>query len=120
MKRLISFLGLFTSIGTLFCCALPALFVVFGFGAAFAGIVGIFPKMVWISEHKAIVFGSGAILLAAGGVLQLKAKRLSCPVEPASGQACATTRDWSIWVYWVSVVLYSIGSFFAFGIELFH
>lgn len=31
MKRLVSFLSLFTSISTLLCCALPALFVLLGF-----------------------------------------------------------------------------------------
>jgi len=120
LKRIISFLSLFTSVSTLFCCALPALFVVLGFGAAFAGLVGSFPQIVWISEHKFLVFGSGALLLALGGFLQFKSKQLSCPAEPALGEACATTRDWSAFVYWTSVILYLIGSFFAFGIEHFH
>src|SRR6185437_11360353 len=109
MRRVVSFLSLFTSFSTLLCCALPALFVVLGFGAAFAGIIGAFPQLVWVSEYKAVVFGSGAILLIAGGFLQYKSKQLSCPGDPTLGQACATTRDWSIWVYWISLVLYLIG-----------
>jgi hypothetical protein len=114
MKRAIAFLSLFTSLSTIFCCALPALFVVLGMGAAFAGLVGAVPQLVLLSEHKILVFGLGGILLALGGLLQLRSRSGLCPVDPALGQACATTRDWSRFVYFVALGLYSIGSFFAF------
>lgn len=114
MRRLVSFLSLFTSISTLLCCALPALFVVLGFGAAFAGLVGNVPQLIWISEHKALVFGGGAVLLAAGGFLQWKSRQLMCPIDPKLGEACKATRDWSFWVYGASVLLYAIGAGFAF------
>ena len=87
MKRLVAFLTLFTSLGTLICCALPALFVVLGFGAAFAGIVGNVPQLVWISEHKSWVFGIGAVFLSVGGVLQWKTRRLACPTDARMGEA---------------------------------
>lgn len=114
MKRFISFLALFTSASTLVCCALPALFVVLGMGAAFAGLVGAVPQLVWLSEHKGIVFGLGALMLTAGGVLQLKAKAMACPIDPKFGEACATTKDWSKPIYLSSVGIYLIGAFFAF------
>ena len=45
-------LSLFASAGTLVCCALPALFVTLGAGAALAGLVGEFPQLVWLSTYK--------------------------------------------------------------------
>lgn len=114
MKQIIAFLSLFTSLGTIVCCALPALFVVLGMGAAFAGLVGTFPQLVWLSEHKVIVFGSGALFLALGGILQWKNRTTACPVDGSLGEACASTRDWSRITYFIALALYSIGFIFAF------
>ncbi len=114
LKSLIAFVSLFTSMSTLLCCALPALFVVLGLGATFAGLIGGFPQLIWISEHKGIIFGTGAVLLALGGALQMQAMRLSCPIDPELATSCQTTRDWSTWVYFVSLALYLIGFGFAF------
>jgi hypothetical protein len=116
LKRAIIFLSLFTSFSTLLCCALPALFVVLGFGAAFAGVVGTVPQLIWVSEHKPLVFGFGAVMLAVGGALQWQARKLACPVDPALAAACRTTRDWSSWIYFASLGLYVTGAFFAYGL----
>lgn len=40
--------------------ALPALLVMLGAGAALAGLVRVFPQIVWLTEHKAL------LLLALG------------------------------------------------------
>ncbi len=114
MKRALAFLSLFTSVGTLFCCALPALFVVLGMGAALAGLVGAVPQIVWFSEHKGIVFGAGGTLLALGGYLQWNARASSCPIDPVLGKACSATRDWSKISYFIALGLYLMGAFFAF------
>ncbi len=114
MKKILAFLSLFTSVGTLLCCALPALFVVLGMGAAFAGLVGAVPQIVWLSEHKVLLFGTGGILLALGGLLQWRSRAATCPIDPVLGEACATTRDWSLVTYFVALGLYLIGCFFAF------
>src|SRR5665213_842289 len=111
MKRVVSFLSLFTSLSTIMCCALPALFVVLGFGAAFAGLTSAIPQLIWISEHKIWFFSLGAIFLALGGFLQWRNRQLACPIDEL-GVACATTRDWSLWVYISSLTLYSVGIFF--------
>src|SRR5271168_779902 len=95
MKRTFAFLSLFTSLSTLLCCALPALFVVLGLGAAFAGLVGNVPQLIWLSENKLWLFGMGAILLVAGGGLQWQARARVCPTDAALADACSTTRDWS-------------------------
>jgi hypothetical protein len=119
-KRAVAFVSLFASVGTLLCCALPALFVLLGLGATFAGLVGTFPQLVWISERKVSLFVLGAILLTIGGALQWRARNLACPTDPELAAKCRTTRDWSFWVYLTSLGLYLVGAAFAFGPTLLH
>ena len=114
MKRILAFLSLFTSLGTLLCCAFPALFVALGFGAAFAGIVGNVPGLIWLSENKLWLFAIGGALLVSGGILQWRAKALICPIDPYQGEVCRTARDWSKVTYTFSVAMYAFGAFFAF------
>ena len=115
MKNLVAFLSLFTSISTLLCCALPALFVFLGFGAAFAGLIGNMPQLIWLSEHKITFFVTGAVLLTIGGVLQWRVRQQACPIESQLSDACATARDWSQPIYLTSVGIYLAGAFFAFA-----
>ena len=44
-------LSLFSSVGTLLCCALPALLVTLGMGAALAGFVSAVPWITAISDY---------------------------------------------------------------------
>ena len=53
----VNILSLFTSGSTLICCALPATLVAIGSAATLASLVSSFPQLIWISEHKALVFG---------------------------------------------------------------
>lgn len=119
MKKLLAFLSLFTSVGTLVCCALPALFVMLGFGAAFAGLVGIFPQLIWLSENKAWLFSGGAVLLLAGGLLQWNARNEPCPLDPVIARACTSARKASLHLYAATVAIYLAGAFFAFLAPLF-
>jgi hypothetical protein len=110
--------SLFTSMSTLFCCAIPALFVTLGMGAAFAGLLSHVPQLIWLSEHKGGLFLFAGIMLILGGFAQYKAKDLPCPIDPMEADACAKTRKWSKVIYLVSVAIYVIGFTFAYGIEL--
>jgi hypothetical protein len=112
--KLISFLGLFTSASTLICCALPALFVALGLGATFAGLLTHIPQLIWVSEHKTSVFGFGAVMLIAGGVLQWRSANEPCPVDRQQADACRNSRRWSHSIYCVSLALYGVGLFFSF------
>ena len=49
-------LTLFTSFGTLVCCALPALMVTLGMGTTLAGFIGMFPSVTFISDYKEPIF----------------------------------------------------------------
>lgn len=109
-----SFLSLFTSGSTLICCALPALLVSIGAGAAMAGLVTTFPQIVWLSEHKVALFSIAGVMLIASGVMQWRARSFPCPADPALAAACTRTRKVSLVIYWISAGIYVVGFFFAF------
>jgi len=110
----LSTLSLFTSAGTLVCCALPALFVSLGAGAALAGLVSAAPWLIALSKYKAWTFAiSGAMILFAG-FMRWQARNAPCPIDRKQAAACARLRKLSGWIYWVSVGVWTTGFFFAF------
>jgi hypothetical protein len=109
-----SLVALFASSGTLVCCALPALLVAVGAGAALSSLVSAVPQLVWISEHKLGLFSFAAMMLAFAGALQWRNRNAPCPVDPALRDACLRTRKVSLRVYLLSVALFLIGGWFAF------
>jgi hypothetical protein len=107
-------LSLFLSAGTLICCALPALFITLGMGAALAGLVSSYPQLVWISKYKAVVFFMAGIMLVVAGFMQWRARNLPCPIDPVQARACKNLRRISWGVYIFSVLVFLTGVFFAF------
>lgn len=106
--------SLFTSFSTLICCALPALLVTLGMGATLAGLVSAAPWLVWLSDHKKILFAVAGVLLAAASFMQWRARYLPCPADPVKAKACARLRLFSTGITVFSVVIYCVGFFFAF------
>jgi len=113
MKAVLNFFTLFTSLSTLLCCALPALIVGLGMGAAMAGFLAQYPELIWISEHKTWLFAIGGVLLVLGGVLQYTQRNAPCPINE-KGEACADTRKNSLIIYYISVFIYLVGFSFAY------
>lgn len=109
-----SVLSLLTSSSTLVCCAIPALLVTLGAGAALSSLVSVFPQIVWLSEHKPLVFGTATAAMLVAGALQWRARYLPCPTDPALRDACLKTRRTSLIVYGVSVGILAVGAWFAF------
>ncbi len=109
-----SWLALFASSGTLVCCALPALLVALGAGAALSTLVSVVPGLVWLSEYKGLVFGIAGALLALSGALQWRNRFAPCPTDPALRHACLRTRKISARVYGLSLALYLLGGWMAF------
>lgn len=107
-------LSLFSSTSTLLCCALPALLVALGAGAALSSLIAAVPQLVIVSEHKEVVFGFATVMLAASGWLQWRNRFAPCPTDPALREACTRTRRVSLGVYGVSVLLYTVGGGMAF------
>ena len=105
---------LLANTATLVCCVLPAALVSLGAGAVLVGLVAAVPQLVWLSEHKSLVFGIAALLLAAGGGAIAWAWRQPCPVDPALGRKCMQLRRASVWLYGISAGMFLLGGFFAF------
>ena len=110
----VAFATLLASSGTLVCCVLPAVMVALGAGASLAGLVTAFPQLVWLSEHKPLVFGFAFAMLALSGVVQWRARSLPCPADPVLALACARLRraSWVLW--WIALLATGLGAFFAF------
>ncbi|PPD52636.1 MAG: hypothetical protein CTY10_09205 [Methylotenera sp.] len=107
-------LSLFTSGSTLICCALPATLVAIGSAATLASLVSTFPQLIWISEHKPLVFGLAGAMLLIAGYLQWQARNAPCPADPTLAVVCTKTRKNALRIYWLSVGIYTVGAFFAF------
>lgn len=117
-KSAFSFATLVMSLSTLICCALPALFVALGAGATFVSLLGVFPQLVWFSEHKGIVFIVAGILLFAN-VLMRALVPPQCPADPKLAAECQRAQKISGVLLQVSVIAYLVGVSFAFIAPLF-
>jgi hypothetical protein len=107
-------LTLFSSLGTLLCCALPALLVSLGAGAVMASLVSTVPQIVWISEHKIALFSFAGVMLASSGVSSYVNRRAPCPTDPIQAKSCYRVRRVSLAVFLVSLAIYATGFYFAF------
>lgn len=96
---------------TLMCCALPALLVSLGAGASLAGIIGLFPQLIWLSTHKLVVFGVAGLLLGITAYLQMRPA--VCPTDPTLASHCGRLRRTHRAVLWVATSMYTVGVFFA-------
>ncbi len=99
---------------TLVCCVLPAVMVALGAGAALASLVSAVPQLVWLSAHKALVFGVAGAALALGGAALWRARTLPCPLDPALARNCRRTRAAARTAYGVAVAAFVAGVIFAF------
>jgi hypothetical protein len=106
--------ALLGSLSTLLCCALPAVLVSIGAGAAMASLVTTVPQLVWLSEHKVSLFIFTAIMLLFSGTTTYINRRAPCPVEPAQAKSCKRVRRFAASVFFTSLALYAIGFYFAF------
>ncbi len=114
----LSYLSLFTSLGTLLCCALPSLLVLFGLGATVASILSAAPWLVTLSHHKHWVFLAAGLLISTNFVYlyavapNLQARSGAC--DPSAPAACQTASRFSRMVLWCSAALYLVGCFTAY------
>lgn len=112
---LISVLSLFTSVSTLFCCALPAFLVVLGLGAVVAGVVSNFPFLITLSRYKELVFAFAFLIIGVNFYLlywRRKKEVVSCEYIPGKTEtACDVASRLSKIVLWISFALLLIGFF---------
>lgn len=110
----VAFVTLLASSGTLVCCVLPAVMVALGAGATLAGLVTAVPQLVWLSEHKALVFGTAFVMLMLSGLMLWRGRSLPCPADPRLAMACTRLRRASGWVWAAAAASTLLGAFFAF------
>lgn len=112
LQKILSWAGLFGSFGTLLCCAIPSTLVLLGLGTTLASFLGNFPQLIWLSEHKEIVFGFSFFMLGLSYLGQKFAMTQSCPIDKR--EDCEKTKEWSRPVFWISLIINIIGAFYAF------
>jgi len=104
----ITIFTLFTTSGTLICCALPIIFVTLGMGATVAAMTSTFPFLIILSQYKIWVFLFSGLMLLLSGWLMFRPGR-ACPIEPELARACGTAHKWNKRIYWSSTIIWSIG-----------
>lgn len=110
--------ALLTSSATLVCCVLPAVLVALGAGAALAGLVTAVPQLIWLSEHKPLVFGVAGVLLITSGLALWYGRALPCPTDPVAARTCRALRRVSGILYGLAFLSFVIGAGFAFVLPI--
>lgn len=112
--KIIHTFALFGSFSTLLCCALPALFVSLGAGAALIGLVSAMPQLIWLSGHKIGLFTFAGVMLTISAISRYATRNAPCPMDAAKAKACKRLRRISFGVFCLSLTMYCVGFFFAF------
>ncbi|MDQ7040151.1 MAG: hypothetical protein Q9M35_04360 [Rhodothermus sp.] len=114
-ERMIGVLTLFTSSGTLICCALPAALAALAGGAAVASLVSTFPWLIPLSQQKDWIFlGAGGLLFLNGLLVFRPQHRWVCRI--AGGSGCKVAGRFTRVTFWIALGIYSIGAFFAYAL----
>ena len=111
--------ALLASSATLLCCVLPAVLVALGAGAALAGLVTAVPQLIWLSEHKPLVFGAAGALLTISGIALWIGRCAPCPADPNLARSCRRLRRLSAIIYALAVIIFVVGAMFAFVLPVF-
>lgn len=113
--KVVSFLALFGSTGTLLCCALPAVLAALAGGATISAYVSAFPWVIPLSRHKGWIFLIAGLLIALNGVLTLRPQgKLACAIT--GGKGCEVAGTFSKSMFWIAAVIYAVGAFMTYGI----
>ena len=114
MAEIVSaYVALFASLTTLFCCALPALLVLLGFGLT--SVLTFFtaiPGWETFGVYEMWSFAVSGGLLAAGFYLayfhQAPSSQNCAISEGGPESACSTTTRWNRKILWLSLSLYGL------------
>jgi mercuric ion transport protein len=115
---LLSYFSLFSSLGTLLCCALPSLLVLFGLGASVASMLSFMPWLVTLSRHKQWTFSISGVLIALSFVnMYYIAPRFRAEqCSPDDPTACQDSGRVSKVLLWASAAIYAVGLFVAYAL----
>ncbi|VAX13398.1 hypothetical protein MNBD_GAMMA24-2135 [hydrothermal vent metagenome] len=107
-QKSITIFTLFTTTGTLVCCALPILFVTLGLGTTVVAMTSAFPFLIVLSQHKIWVFLFSGLMLFISGWLMFRPGR-ACPGDKNLAKVCNDAYKWNKRIYWSSVLIWTIG-----------
>ncbi len=110
-----SWVLLFTTSGTLICCAIPITLVSIGLGAVVASMASAAPWIVTLSLYKGWMFTISGALIALSAWAVYRPGR-SCPADRELAAACARADVWNRRFIRVSAGLWGIGFFSAFAL----
>lgn len=114
-SKIVSFFSLFTSTGTLLCCALPAALAALAGGAAISAYVSTFPWVIPLSHHKGWIFLIAGLLIILNGILTLRPQgAFACAIT--GGKGCEVAGSFSKSMFWIAAVVYAVGVFMTYGI----
>jgi mercuric ion transport protein len=114
---LLNYFSLFSSFGTLICCALPSILVLLGLGTTVASLLSAAPWLVSLSRHKAWTFSiAGTLIAASFAMTYLVAPRLRQAEVCASDDptTCSEVSKLSRVVLWGSALIWCGGFFVAY------
>lgn len=113
-NHFVNFFALLTSMSTLLCCALPALLVSLGLGATMVSLTSAFPQIIWLGEHKVMLFSGSFVILVIASFLAYQNRNAPCPIDPALRDACIRGRKWTKFALILSWIILTIGFFFSY------
>jgi mercuric ion transport protein len=117
-ESLLTFLALFTSISTIFCCALPIILVLLGMGVIFANLTTSFPLINSLAEQSFYLFISSFILLLISGYFVF-IKAQICPVKQKLATICNKSKKINKIIWWLSSIILLISFIFKYILILF-
>ncbi len=111
---IVNIFSLFTSSSTLFCCALPAIFVMLGAGASFASFISVFPFLITLSVYKIELTLFAFFMMGIAGYSNYKASFAPCPIDPEQGRRCMLLRKRSRLIFYISSGILIFATFFTY------
>ncbi len=105
-----SFLALFSSLSTIFCCALPIILVTLGMGASFAAFTLNFPFIIKIAQHANALFIIAFLLLILSGYL-IFCRPQSCPADKELAAICIRSKKITKIIFFATCFIF-VASFF--------
>jgi len=110
-----SYLALFTSTGTLLCCALPSLITALAGGSALVSLLGAAPWLMTLSQYSGWIFLGAGMLIAFSAVLVFRPKgKVACSIT--GGKGCELAGRATKIMLWISIAFFLIGLFFAYAL----
>ena len=108
-SRAWSWLPLFTTSGTLICCAIPITLVSLGLGAVVASMASSVPWLITLGLYKGWMFAVSGLLIALSAWAVHRTGR-TCPTDPKLAAACARADKWNRRFIWFSAIMWGWAS----------